>query len=216
MYGLIDASLQWYQKVKTTMLRLKGHVSKIDQLIFYWFDKEGLYGILAVHVDDFLWAGSNKFQKDIISRIRSIFKVGKEATSPFKYIGLNLSQEEMCIMLTQKDYINNITEVKLDKREKMAHLFEEEKIVLSVKLCQLLWISKQSWPDIAFGMTDLAGRINTSTVEDLKSLNKIIKRVKSNHVSLKFQSLGKNLEIYVFMDASSEICMMVATKEDIL
>ena len=33
--------------------------------------------------------------------------VGKEATNSFKYIELNLSQEEMCIMLTQKDYINN-------------------------------------------------------------------------------------------------------------
>ena len=62
-----------YQKVKTTMLRLKGQVFKIDPSIFYWFDKEGLYGILAMHVHDFLWAGSNKFQKDIILRIRSIF-----------------------------------------------------------------------------------------------------------------------------------------------
>ena len=32
-------------------------------------------------------------------------------------------------MLTQNDYINNITEVKLDKRVKMAHLSEVEKTV---------------------------------------------------------------------------------------
>ena len=90
------------------MLRLKGQVSKIDSSIFYWFDKEDLYGIISLHVDDFLWTRSNKFQKDIISRIRNIFEVGKEATSPFKYIGLNLSQKEMCIMLTPKNYIINI------------------------------------------------------------------------------------------------------------
>ena len=112
-----------------------------------------------MNVDDFLWAGSNKFQKDIISRI-SIFEVGKEATSPLEYIGLNLSQEEMCIMLTQKDYINNITEVKLDRRGKMAHSSGDEKTVLSAKLDQLLWISKKSCPDIAFDVTDLAGKIN--------------------------------------------------------
>ena len=70
--------------------------------------------------------------------------------------------------------------------------------LLSAKLGQLLWISKQSCPDIAFDVTDLAGRINTSTVVDLKRLNKIIKRVKSDHVSLKFLSLGKNLEISCF------------------
>ena len=107
----------------------------------------------------------------------------------------------MRILLTQKDYINNITKVKLDKREKMAHLYEDKKTVLSAKLGQLLWISKQSCPDIAFEVTDLAERNNTTIVEDLKRLNKIIKRLKSDHVSLKFHSFGKNLEIHVFTDA---------------
>ena len=87
--------MRWYQKVKTIMLRLKGQVSKINQSIFYWFDKECLYGVLAMYVDDFLLAGSNKFQKNKILKIRSIFEVGKEVISPFKYIGLNLSQEKM-------------------------------------------------------------------------------------------------------------------------
>ena len=52
-----------------------------------------------------------------------------------------MSQEDTCIMLTQKDYINNIIEVKLDKKEKMAHLSEDEKTMLSAKLGQHLWIS---------------------------------------------------------------------------
>ena len=95
-------------------------------------------------------------------------------------------------MLTQKDYINNITEVKLDKMEKMAHLSKNEKTVLSTKLGQLLWISKQLHPNIAFDMIDLAGRINISIFEDLK---KIIKRVKSDHVSFevsKFEQEPRN------------------------
>ena len=93
-------------------------------------------------------------------------------------------------------------EVKLDKREKMAHLSEDEKTVLSAKLGQLLWISELSCPSITFEVTDLAGRINTSTVEDLTRLNKIIKKVKSDQASLKFQSLGKNLTIHIFTGAS--------------
>ena len=40
----------------------------------------------------------------------------------------------MCIILTQKDYIN-ITEVKLDKREKLTYSSEA---VLNAKLGQLL------------------------------------------------------------------------------
>ena len=53
-----------------------------------------------------------------------------------------------------------------------------------------------------FDETDLAGRNNTCRFEDLKRLNKIIKRVKSDHISLKFQSWSKNLERHVFKDAS--------------
>ena len=86
--------------------------------------------------------------------------------------------------------------------ERKWHIHQRMRRLLSLKLCQLSWISKQSHPDIAFDVTDLVGRINTSTVEDLKKLNKIIKRVKSDPVSLKFQSLGKNIEIHVFMDTS--------------
>ena len=74
--------------------------------------------------------------------------------------------------------------------------------LLNPKLGQLLWISKQSHLDIVFDVTDLARRINISTVEDLKRLNKIIKKVKSDHISLKFQNLGKKLEIHVFTDTS--------------
>ena len=47
------------------MLRLKRQVFKIHPEVFHWFHKNGLYGIFAVHVDDFLCTGSDKFEKDI-------------------------------------------------------------------------------------------------------------------------------------------------------
>ena len=65
----------------------------------------------------------------------------QEATNLFKYIRLNSSQEELCI-LTQKDYINSKTEMKLDKKEKTAYLSDDEKSALRAKIGQLLWISK--------------------------------------------------------------------------
>ena len=50
--------------------------------------------------------------------------------------------------------------------------------------------------DIAFDVVYMADRINTSTVEYLKELNKVIKKVKSDNVSLKYQNLDKNLVIH--------------------
>ena len=80
--------------------------------------------------------------------------------------------------------------MKLEIKEKTTHLSEHDTMLLD-KLDHVLWISKQSHPDIAFDITDLADRINTRTVEDLKD--------------------------YMFLQMHHlEICMTVATKVDIL
>ena len=50
-----------------------------------------LIGIICVHVDDFLWAGVADFENDIVNNLRLTFKIGKEETERFKYIGLNIN-----------------------------------------------------------------------------------------------------------------------------
>ena len=61
MYGLSDASLNWYCRVKS--LFLGASVSKVDLAVFYWIDSHGdVYGVLACHVDDFIWGGKPEFE----------------------------------------------------------------------------------------------------------------------------------------------------------
>lgn len=51
VYGLSDAFLHWYQKVKTVMLDLGANVSKMEPAVFYWFDDEdNTIKNLACHV----------------------------------------------------------------------------------------------------------------------------------------------------------------------
>ena len=164
--------------------------------------KNGLAGILAVHVDDFLWAGSKAFET-IIVRIRKMFNVGKEACNSFKYIGLELSQNDEKIILSQKDYTGMLKIVSVDKnREKTSPLSANEQSILRSKVGQLLWLSKQSRPDIAFDVTMLASRLHVSTVEDIIKLNKVIRKVQAENVSLNFYDLGKEVELLLFSDAS--------------
>ena len=62
VYGLTDASLHWYRTVKCFMESIGGKVSTMDPAIFYWNDQDyKLEGILACHVDDFLYSGSEDF-----------------------------------------------------------------------------------------------------------------------------------------------------------
>ena len=203
VYGLVDASLKWYEKVKTTLIECRGKVSRVDPAVFYWHDSNGLTGILAVHVDDFLWAGSEAFEGTVVVKLRKLFNVGKEECEAFKYIGLGLSQDEERIILCQKDYTAMLKTVFVDKdREKTSPLSAQERSILRSKVGQLLWLAKQTRPDIAFDVATVASKLSVSTVDDMKRVNKIIRKVQAEQVYLNFNDLGEEIELLLFSDAS--------------
>ena len=103
--GKLWLSEKWYEKVKKTLNECDGTESKVDPAVFYWYDLNGLAGVLAVHVDDFLLAGTNLFETEIMSKIREKFSVGKEASESFKYLGLGLSHADDKIILSQTDNV---------------------------------------------------------------------------------------------------------------
>ena len=203
VYGLVDASLKWYEKVRKTLKECGGTESKVDPAVFYWHDSNGLAGVLAVHVDDFLWAGSEIFEINVISKVKEVFNVGKEASESFKYLGLGLNQCDDKIILSQKDYVNVLKTVSVDrKRMKDSQLTPAEQTILRSKVGQLLWLARQTRPDIAFDIAIIASKLKTSTVEDLKRANKLLRKVKNDTVSLQFKDLGEHVELMLFSDAS--------------
>lgn len=56
-------------------------------------------------MDDFLWAGSDMFKKNVIHHIRSKFHCGKEMDNKFRYIGLDIEHYDKQIYLQQHDYV---------------------------------------------------------------------------------------------------------------
>ena len=126
VYGLADASLYWYNKVKETMLGTVGKMTQVDPAVFYWFDEQlKVAGALACHVDDFLWAGSQDFSTNVIPLLK-------------------------------------------------------------------------------------AANIKNAMMQSMHEVNKIIRKLKSETVTLKFQHLGNNdaLNLVVFSDASLGIFQM--------
>ena len=92
VYGLSDPSPHWYQRVKRVMLELGANISKVDPAVFYWLDEDNnTKGILACHVDDFIWGGNRSFEDEVVTSIRSYFNVGKEETEAFKYLEIELT-----------------------------------------------------------------------------------------------------------------------------
>ena len=61
VYGLVDASRIWYFRVKEELLNLGMRISTYDPALFFWHCNEHFQGVLAVHVDDFLFGGTELF-----------------------------------------------------------------------------------------------------------------------------------------------------------
>ena len=70
------------------------------------------------------------------------------------------------------------------------------------KIGQLLWIANQTRPDLSFGVSNLAVKLNNATISDIISLNKVVRKAKSNDFDLTFCSVGKNEKLICFTDAA--------------
>ena len=140
-YGLCDALREWCLSVKKGLLATGCLKSRCDDSIFYWH-KENLQGILSAHVDDFCWAGTKLFQNIVINNIRNAFTVSKEELQIFKYLGLSISQINHGIFMHQKEYIEEIEVVEIDKPNlKDRKLLPQQ---LRRVAGQLNWVSTQA------------------------------------------------------------------------
>ena len=67
VYGLNDASRTWFFSVKNELLSLHYTQSSIDKVLFRFYDGNILAGLFILHVDDFLYVGTDCFKKNVIN-----------------------------------------------------------------------------------------------------------------------------------------------------
>ena len=68
----------------------------------------GLSGCVATHIDDILhFGGDDEFDQIVMDKIRKRFVAGKLEEKTFKYVGLDVNQNEKGIILDQTKYLRN-------------------------------------------------------------------------------------------------------------
>ena len=60
-------------------------------------------------------------------------------------------------------------------------------------------MARQSRPDAIFDASNLASEFKDATINTILQANKIIKHLKFETVELKFQHLGKDLDMIIFV-----------------
>ena len=63
--------------MKEELCRLGCKQSQLDKALFRWYVNGHLEGVFVMHVDDFLYAGTENFKKIVITKIQGKFKVDK-------------------------------------------------------------------------------------------------------------------------------------------
>lgn len=196
VYGLADASLYWYNRGKEIVLAMGGSMSKVDQAIFYWLDKDSaVCGVLGCHVDDFIWGGTQGFSTTVIPELRSAFQIGREEHENFCYVRTDFVTVNRNVLIHQKTNIQHLQPRHLDPPQAVEPdwpLCDEEREQLRSKIGQILWVARQSRPDVMYDASNLASSIKNTIVQSIHKANRIVSKFKSRKVILNFQHLGRD------------------------
>lgn len=151
--------------------------------------------------------GTQDFSTTVIPKLRSAFQVGREEHNNFSYVGIDFVTVYRKVKIHQESYSQHMQPIPMDPSravEQDSPLCEKEKDQLRSKIGQILWVARQSRPDVMFDASNLASGMKNATVQTIHEANRIVCKIKSKKVSLNFHYLGRDsaLKMIVVSDAS--------------
>ena len=205
VYGLNDASREWYLTVREELIKLGALPSKYDQAVFTWYQDNKLNGIMSTHVDDFCWAGTVDFEMKVINKIRKVFMRKSEDSTYFRYLGLDISQNKDAIVIKQDEYVKSVDMIPT----KTDYNFSTELSDEELKLCRssigkLNWLATQTRPDISHEISDLTSSLKIKKVESISQINKSARKAKKISSKLIIPNLSDmaDVKFVAYCDAS--------------
>ena len=152
-YRLVDASRKWYLSVKNELVSLNCIPSSLDKAVFRWYSGGVLSGLFILHVDDFIYDGTDDFLRDVVTPLQRKFQIGSESEGCFTYIGLELSQLSDRVEISQNRYAASVRPIEIHRarfKDKKADATPAEKEVLRSLIGQLNWVANHTRPDLSF------------------------------------------------------------------
>ena len=207
LYGLKDASRQWYFKVLNKLKALGFQKAFCDKGVFFLIKDNKLIGFVALHVDDFLHAGNKFFVEVIMPQVLAAFKVGKSETRNFLYTGIQINQEPDCIKIDQEKYTKNVQIPKIDLhdlKDKKREMNQDELTLLRQLTGMVNWAQRSTRPDLSFETIELSTKFKGGKVEDLIQAKNVAARLKKLNVTVKTANIGNynDCQVWVFTDAA--------------
>ena len=210
VYGLSDAAKLWYETIREQIELNDITKCPHDDAFFYKRDTS-IQGMMSLHVDDFIYAGDSDFQDTITGSVLRDVNIKKIDQNQFTYLGLEVNQlHDNSITVSQNTYINNeLQEIPIGPKRKVQrnHALSPVEYQQYRTVCgQLMWLSVQTRPDIAFDTCIINNNLRDPNVADINYANKVIKRLKQdNSYTLHFKAIPNfkdSMKIICYSDAA--------------
>jgi hypothetical protein len=188
LYGCVQASKLWYEKVRKFLESLGYVRGEVDPCVFRRVVGEKVY-LLTLYVDDILLIA----ERLEIERVEKAFEaefqwITMAVGNSHSYTGMKLTVDKGYIVLDMRYYLQNLLEpfinpqVKVVPGNKETFTVKEavEKLDLKKRtlfhstVAKLLYLSKRARPDIIAVVGFLCTRVKEPSVEGWEKMNKLL------------------------------------------
>jgi hypothetical protein len=219
IYGLKQASRQWYSKLSETLTSLGYHHSTADHSLFTKFSPNNLFTALLVYVDDIVLTGNDVTE---ICSVKALLhsKFCIKDLGPLRYfLGLEVARSTSGILLNQRNYTLDL----LSKTGMLASKPSPTPYNSSIKLIctdsplfhditqyrrligQLLYLTTTR-PDISFAVQQLSQFVSQPTDNHFKAAMRILQYLKLNPAQGLFYPSNSDLVLSGFADSDWATC----------
>jgi hypothetical protein len=160
-------------------------------------------GIICLHVDDLFLTGTKKFHEKVVSAIRKEFEIGSEDEDDILFCGQRIHRKDDVVVVDQMKDIEGLSEIQFDNslRDDIScdpTLHTEYRSVLG----SLNWLQSRTQFHICFAFSRCASASAAPTIKDCRAINKLVRQVRANPVTMIFHPLKGELRIVGYPDAS--------------
>ena len=191
VYGLADASREWYRTTKRMLKDCGLQEVKNEPSLFYSIDRDGkLDGVLAALVDDTLYGGEVSFLNKI-ETFKAKLKVGSSQSGDVVFCGLHIQTTEGDIKVKTHEVLD-IEKAEARGISDEIYLSQEEETWARSIIGKLQWSAHSHRPDLCFLLGQaLSNLTKERKKKTLREINAIIDRYKQHeHMELTFKRVA--------------------------
>ena len=214
LYGLNDASRKFWLRVKEVFGKFRLRKLVGDEALYYKHNENGDFvGIVSTHVDDFSLAGLEDFLNTVTEEIRKTLDISKVENDKFRFTGIDVEHIEDRIEISMNDYAASLEDIEVREDKSDEKITREEMRVLRKYVGKLSWLAANTRPDLSIYALDLAKKQKQAVLKDLRSVDRILQKVRKKDRKVVFRKIGKKEELCVLrnklrlLSARRECCL---------